>query len=362
MTASKFGGQYLAKFFGGQPNHGHLVINIDPDMNGVGRAHLIIGDKPTIRTFDCDVFQGVGGDLSGRYVETSPRESSDDGKEPPPVEFEPKTFRISREGSFDLLHLENEQAADPIQLTNIDSLGSIAPLQIGSWTEFRKWADAAKSEDPGSIFRGVSLARHRLTTSFHRTGRVDLVRYHERDLHIFSEMAETIGDLKLSGDIGATLGFAQHHGFPTPLLDWTESPYIAAYFAHLGAIEDRRGAGGESVKIYKMRGDFVSRNCPKSVGMTDGFPRIWIFKPRSSGNKRLIYQQGIFTHSNIVNIESYLRSLELPNGPSILDVIEIPARLARESFLNLHNMGISHLTLFPGLDGAAKYSAHKCFA
>ena len=27
------------------------------------------------------------------------------------------------------------------------------------------------------------------------------------------------------------LAFLRHHGFPSPLLDWTESPYIAAFFA-----------------------------------------------------------------------------------------------------------------------------------
>ena len=34
---------------------------------------------------------------------------------------------------------------------------------------------------------------------------------------------------------GGYLAYLRHHGFPSPLLDWTKSPYIAAYFAMVNA-------------------------------------------------------------------------------------------------------------------------------
>lgn len=42
------------------------------------------------------------------------------------------------------------------------------------------------------------------------------------------------------------LTYLRHHGFPSPLLDWTRSPYIAAYFA----FTDATAASGGRISIY----------------------------------------------------------------------------------------------------------------
>src|SRR5207247_288797 len=40
------------------------------------------------------------------------------------------------------------------------------------------------------------------------------------------------------------LVFLRHYGFPSPLLDWTESPFIAAYFAYCD------GKQGQDCNVY----------------------------------------------------------------------------------------------------------------
>src|SRR5690242_4369170 len=102
-----------------------------------------------------------------------------------------------------------------------------------NWAGFKAYVSSL--EPRRFIFRGQ---RELLTlrTGYHRTGRADLVRFLQNDIptlhrHL-SQRTTHIFNLSIAEQNGAFFNLAQHHGYPTPLLDWTYSPFVGAFFAY----------------------------------------------------------------------------------------------------------------------------------
>jgi hypothetical protein len=94
---------------------------------------------------------------------------------------------------------------------------------VTSWSEFKEYA--VKLSPYKFVFRGREQNIWKLRTSFHRTGRSSLIRFMTQDvasLHRYlSGLTAHRFNLTDPLDYAAFLNLAQHHGYPTPLLDWT---------------------------------------------------------------------------------------------------------------------------------------------
>jgi hypothetical protein len=228
-----------------------------------------------------------------------------------------------------------------------------------SWSEYKAQASADLSSDGAFIYRGQRDSRWTLTTTLHRTALVstiqDIKTYADVVLPQVHEAIEAwVGrSWDLSNPLGMAefVAFLQHNGFPTPLLDWTSSPYIAAYFAFesVNHFEPQT----DEVAIYAFNQRAWTSSYRQVYDYADFTPHVSVLRPRLVGNHKLAVQQGCFTWSNVKDIEAHLRLNEKDDKKFLvkytLDVRERP-QVMRELSL----MGISAIQLMPSVEAVCK--------
>lgn len=139
--------------------------------------------------------------------------------------------------------------------------------------------------------------------------------------------------------------FGQHYGLATPLLDWTQSPFVAAYF---------------SVR-EKPTSEFFSIWALSPSGLTDS-NLIRVLHPMNDRNMRLQVQGGLFTMSRVEQneISSILKThneqINVDSDRMLLIKFLIPSRERLDTLRALNRMNINHRSLFPDAYGAAKYA------
>ncbi|EGW36012.1 FRG domain-containing protein [Desulfosporosinus sp. OT] len=147
----------------------------------------------------------------------------------------------------------------------------------------------------------------------------------------------------------------QHNGLATPLLDWTTSPFVAAYFAFWEDIneQDKRAIYGLTQKsIVLKNGELVSNN-PRT---SEDDLVVKYIKPLSDENARLVNQSGLFTKSPTgIDMEKWVSENFSGYRKIILLKLTLPNTERATTLKALNRMNINHLTLFPDLSGASEF-------
>lgn len=186
-----------------------------------------------------------------------------------------------------------------------------------SWEDFKKRAKEliakAREENGHVLFRGHASGEWTLDTTLDRSNHDDRVTSYYRLIFRVRPEIEAYTGLRWADDSSidlpaieaycsqyetfsqhfgmrapphyAYMTYLRHHGFPSPLLDWSTSPFVAAFFAF------RSSTPADRVAI------FAFRERDKSGMKTSGsdLPAVRVCGPYVSAPKRHFAQQSQYT-------------------------------------------------------------------
>jgi len=242
----------------------------------------------------------------------------------------------------------------------------------GTWEDFKTWV--TQSAKLPYIFRGQTNDSWKLISLWHRLAQ-------DKDLQAFSSLlpfihdyvspwANRIWNLDNQLELAAFVGFLRHNRFPTPLLDWTLSPYMAAYFAFEG-VNDQEPAS-DHIAVFRFDPINFHAKWEAINDLRSKKAHVSLVQIPAMGNPKHVVQQSAYTFSSVIDQEQHIRALEqqaaltlglLALPPTYLVKYRIHVREKPAAMRELRLMGISAMTLFPGsMEAVCKSYQEAVFA
>ena len=252
--------------------------------------------------------------------------------------------------------------ADPGDWSRTQLCNGVQSVKLDSWQAFGDFLDHGGIRIRDYIWRGQAKDWPLLPEFYRDPNSYTACGYDANSEAVHLEnFKRACRDLKLlrsepkGNDSWWALG--RHYGLATPLLDWTESPLVAAFFAFVEAVEghDDRMVYALDKECTNLAADKLRCSDKRPLRGTGGMAHI-VTPPRKD-NPRLAAQAGLFTYfPEVVGIEEWLTMWPADSvGRALLLKICVPS-IGRFDFLkHLESKGFSSLTLYPDLQGAAEY-------
>lgn len=236
-------------------------------------------------------------------------------------------------------------------------------IYVDSWDKLREHFDSGQFRS--WAFRGQQDASWGLESKLSRYVKAAGVdpecwqKQEERILRIFRRKAHLfLSTIPDENDSLQWLALMAHHGAPTRLLDFTWSPYIAAFYALAQPPADRE------VAIWALYPPALDPYNRKYGPWTfDYYEKHFLPNQKSivvigephHMNQRLIAHSGTFVIPGRIDIPVEQIITEHVDARALVKLIlKGDQKFRRSAIKALYSMNITPATLFPGLDGLAR--------
>jgi hypothetical protein len=251
---------------------------------------------------------------------------------------------------------------------------------VTSLTTFTELVETRLATASGPLWhRGCGdFAAHHLSSSLYRhptiTDAKGLLALEANMLIHFKQRSIPFVSRPLQDDDWERLFFMQHFGIPTRLLDWSENPFVALYFALTSPSES---AGADAV-VWMLDPVSWNRKSLDHITYTGGVltveeSMLETYKPRADvsdmnsdplaifgfhNSARIVAQRGVFTicGKDVSHMEDIYQTRDYP--ADCLLKVRVPNAQKVGLLKSLFNVGFTHSVVYPDLSGLAKEMKH----
>jgi hypothetical protein len=245
-------------------------------------------------------------------------------------------------------------------------------IQLNSWNDYKRFVDELSEN---WVFRGQANAEWDLQNAIERT---DFIRLHKDiEANFLAEFQRGARNYLTRDQIPEHLiewlALMQHHGAPTRLLDFTKSPFIAAYFAfEIANPKPERFVSVWAINIHflklkaveklsafyaeemKEKPHLINEHLFEKIFFDNRCSLVFPVEPFRM-NRRYSLQQSLFVSTGNA-AEPFMEQLHFLGNEMKEAVIkiEIPASIKNLVLRDLQKMNLNRASLFPDLDGYAE--------